>query len=100
MFKFKVTHEKPIRKIEEEKFTEHFQTTASILKTVWSKRQSPGVFCKKEQKRGVFGSFRRFAGKCLGFFLMKLLVLEPESLLKRNSGAADFLQDLRDSCWK
>ena len=38
-FKLKVTHEKPIMKIQEDiYFIEHFRTTASVLKTVWSKR--------------------------------------------------------------
>ena len=36
--------------------------TASVLKTVWSKRQPPGVFCEK-QKEGVLGSFGNFMGK-------------------------------------
>ena len=99
-FKFKVIHEKPIMKIQRIYFIEHLQTTASVLKTVWSKRQPPGVFCKKQKKRCSW-EFRKFHGKsaCAGvFFLMKLPALGPESLLKRDSDPGVFLRDLRNSC--
>ena len=84
-FKFKVTYKKPIIKIQENLFYKHLQTIASILKTVWSKRQPPGVFCKK---KGALGNFRNFRKKApvLGSLLIKLLALGPESLLMRDSG--------------
>ena len=46
-FKFKVTREKAIMKIQKDLFIEHLKTTAATLKTVWSMRQPPGVFCEK-----------------------------------------------------
>ena len=99
-FKFKVTHEKPIMKIQEDQFREHFLTTAPILKTVWLKRQPPDVFRKKKTKNWCSWEFQKFPEKslCWSLFLMKLPALGPESLLKRDSGAGAFLWDWGNSC--
>ena len=72
---------------------------ASVLKTVWSKRQPPGVFCKK-QKKVFLGVLEISWEKCLcwGLFLMKLPALGSELLLKRDSGSGVFRWDLGNSC--
>ena len=66
----------PLWKFKRSYFIEHLWTTASILKTVWSKRQPLRLFCKKRCSLG----FRKFHRKWAYF---RVFFNEAVSLMAR-----------------